>query len=276
MKISAQKSITSITLADLHRSFIAECCAQGQTTIMGLYASYDTYRNVPGKRLASLYEFMLERYSDLAEKYNTLSPEGKLNRSSMKVYMLEMRKKEEEVEKSDPSVVQEGVMAGKDDVSVLTFDTNLNRDGIATMDVDSVKSGCSGMNSVMKGVRNMGFLEDKSMDGDQSMHTAHSERHYISLSTPARVCSRIDELASRDVASSIVDKVVHSLKQKDGGTNEVGDFIKVMTAKERVTSIAELKALMKSCQKVLQLLEKTEATADGDEEADDMSCSRTV
>jgi hypothetical protein len=59
--------------------------------------------------------------------------------------------------------------------------------------------------------------EVESIDGDQSMHSAHSEHHYMPLATgwwcfcPASRSSRIAELASCDVEFDFVNFGVKAL-----------------------------------------------------------------
>lgn len=207
MKINAPvKSPSPHTMADQHRLFIAECCQAQNTNVTGLYDAYADFKRTPGWTKASIYDFLMERCSQLAAKYD------KLNATAMKKYMLEMKKLEET--QLVPPGVEARMMAG-DAVSVITNPPDRQSDRVDRMDLNSVTSENSGMQSLVRHVGNMVVREDESMDGDQSMHTAHSQRHYMPLTTSQRRsvrCSRIDQF-------DFVSFVVQSLQLKDGVVN---------------------------------------------------------
>ncbi len=109
----------------------------------------------------------------------------------------------------------------------------------------------------------MRFLEDKSMDGDKSMHTAHSRRHFMPLVNPAQPCPRIDEFAAEDVASHFINKVAQLWNQEEA-LAKIDDLIKVMTMEERLRCGEKLHGFIQACQMTLENLRK----AIGKEKAD--------
>jgi hypothetical protein len=259
------KPISSLSIVDQHRRYIAECCKIENTTVCGLFTAYNAFRRTPGCGNVSIYSFMMTRFAELPDK----NQYPKLNAEDMRRYMNELRQKEKEQAQVVPSRVQARRMDG-DEASILSDATNRPMAAVEMMDVDSVKSGHSGMRSIERRVGNMGLRDDESMDGDESMNTAHSERDYMPTYTrlrrshQGRRFSRIDELPSDAKSFDLVNYVMLTLQLQDG-VIETDELVEGMTNEEISSSVAKLDAGIQTLQKTKErMLRQLTRNTEGD------------